>query len=343
MKNIFVAISFIMSSILYVNAQSADKQIELVESICETLNVTPENVEDIFSQHITPYCVLEFESPCWQDIASFLHTKYAFNPPRLGGELMTPERYENIPLVPKSRSLTPLPLAASLKKYCPIPGHQGKYATCTGWATSYAARTISWAVKKNLTNVHDITKQAFSPSFVFALIKSSNNVNCLNGAYIDQGVKAMKETGNIFHVNLPMPYQCNPDITSFLQDAKLYAIKDYKRLTANSGINSQEDFDNIKWALAEKKPVIGQIKNYLSFINSEGCKIWNGVCDEMDGYHAVCIIGYDDNFDNGDGTFGAVELINSWGTTWGNGGFIYIKYQDFLKIFSCGVSLSDSR
>jgi hypothetical protein len=61
----------------------------------------------------------------------------------------------------------------------------------------------------------------------------------------------------------------------------------------------------------------------------------------MDGYHAICIIGYDDNFDNGDGTFGAVELMNSWGPVWGNGGFIHVKYQDLPKILNYAISLYD--
>jgi len=40
-----------------------DKQVALVDSLCKTLNVTRDNVEEIFSQYITPYCVLEFETP----------------------------------------------------------------------------------------------------------------------------------------------------------------------------------------------------------------------------------------------------------------------------------------
>jgi hypothetical protein len=91
---------------------------------------------------------------------------------------MTAEQYQSIPLVPKVRSLAPLPSAASLKDYCPIPRNQGQYATCTGWASAYAARTISWAVKNNLTDVADVTNQAFSPSFVYEQIKDINDTIC---------------------------------------------------------------------------------------------------------------------------------------------------------------------
>ena len=312
-----------------------DEQVKLVDSLCKTLNVTPDNVNEIFSQYITPYCVLEFETPYWQDIAQFLQTKYGFNPPQFTGELMTGEQYQNIPLVPKVRSLAPLPSSTSLKNYCPIPGNQGQYGTCTGWATTYAARTISWAIKNNLADVHDITNQAFSPSFVFAQARDDDNFDCIRGAYIQRALEVLKTTGSVFHTDLP--YQCNPIVAPFFQQARAFVIKDFQRLTEYTGIRNTEDFNNLKKALADKKPVIVCVKCYSSF----GGNVWNGILDNYRGLHAMCMTGYDDNFDNGDGTFGAVELMNSWGTTWGNGGFIHVKYRDFMNILEYAFSLYD--
>jgi len=314
-------------------------QVMLVDSLCQTLNVTPDNVEDIFSQYITPYCVLEFEIPYWQDIAQFLKAKYDFNPSQFTGALMTPEQYQLIPLVPKVRSIKPAPPAASLKDYCPIPGNQGRYGTCTAWASAYGARTISWAVKNNLTDVNDITNQAFSPSFIYTQIKNDSDIDCQQGSYIDKSIETLKAEGVVFLTDLP--YECNPDVTPFLQQAKAYTIKDFQRLTANMGFLTEEDFTNIKQALADKKPVIGNIQCYQSFMDSNGEKVWDGVIDDFLGFHAVCLTGYDDNFDNGDGTYGAVELMNSWGALWGDGGFIHIKYPDLSKILYSAVSLYD--
>jgi hypothetical protein len=42
--------------------------------------------------------------------------------------------------------------------------------------------------------------------------------------------------------------------------------------------------------------------------------------------HALCVIGYDDNKYGG-----AFEVINSWGSRWGNDGFIWIRYNDFTQ------------
>jgi C1A family cysteine protease len=44
--------------------------------------------------------------------------------------------------------------------------------------------------------------------------------------------------------------------------------------------------------------------------------------------HAICIIGYDDKRYGG-----AFEIVNSWGSDWGNGGYLWIKYNDFYKMF----------
>jgi len=316
-----------------------NKQVQLVDSLCKTLNATPDNVGEIFSRYVAPYCVLEFETPYWQDIAHFLQTKYGLNPVPMAGELIDTVQYQNIPLVPKVRSFAPIPKAASLKQYCPIPGYQGQYGTCTAWASAYGARTISWAVKNNLTDVSDITNQAFSPSFIYTQTKGSNDHNCQFGSYIDKSVKVLKEAGAVFLTDLP--YSCDPDITSFFQQAKGYAIKDFQRLTARTGVTTDDDLSNIKKTLADKKPVLASIKCYRSFMYARGGKVWNGELDDMVGYHAICVIGYDDNFDNGDGTTGAVELMNSWSALWGNGGFIYIKYRDFAKVLNYAISLYD--
>jgi len=97
-----------------------EKQVALVDSLCKKLNVTAENVEEMFTQYITPYCVLEFETPYWQDIADFLHTRYNYNPPQFRGALMSAEEYQKMPLVPKTRSIQPLPASASLKNTVPF-------------------------------------------------------------------------------------------------------------------------------------------------------------------------------------------------------------------------------
>jgi hypothetical protein len=101
---------------------------------------------------------------------------------------------------------------------------------------------------------------------------------------------------------------------------------------------SDEEFEehlrNIKLSIAEKKPVVASINCYESFYG----KIWNGLLDSFRGGHAICIVGYDDQYSNGEG---AVEMLNSWGPYWGDGGFIKVKYSDLKKILTSAISLID--
>jgi len=224
-----------------------------------------------------------------------------------------------------------------MKKICPIPGNQGDFGTCVGWSSAYGARTISWAIKNNNTNPADITNQSFSPTFVYEKIKNVLDYNCSNGASIYNAVNILKTTGVPFKSDLDG--NCNINVNPFNSIASNYAIKDYQALTDKYGlVQSDDEFDlnlkNIKQAIAEKKPVLASIRCYKSF---DG-KIWNGVTDVDRGGHAVCIIGYNDNFNNGEG---AVEILNSWCTYWGNGGFIYVKYTDLKKILTSAISLYD--
>lgn len=52
-----------------------------------------------------------------------------------------------------------------------------------------------------------------------------------------------------------------------------------------------------------------------------------------DSSHEVCIIGYDDTYTNLDGSKGRLIAQNSWGTSWGDGGYFYIPYNVFYCFF----------
>jgi C1A family cysteine protease len=47
----------------------------------------------------------------------------------------------------------------------------------------------------------------------------------------------------------------------------------------------------------------------------------------MQGGHAVCLVGYDDNKTMPDGSVGAFLVRNSWGTNWGLNGYYWMAYN----------------
>ena len=44
------------------------------------------------------------------------------------------------------------------------------------------------------------------------------------------------------------------------------------------------------------------------------------------GGHAMCVIGYDDRLEGG-----AFQIMNSWGSDWGQNGIAWVRYGDFKE------------
>jgi C1A family cysteine protease len=53
--------------------------------------------------------------------------------------------------------------------------------------------------------------------------------------------------------------------------------------------------------------------------------------------HAMCVVGYDDNKYGG-----AFEIQNSWGTDWGNDGYIWINYNDFAAFVKAAYEIIEN-
>jgi hypothetical protein len=228
------------------------------------------------------------------------------------------EAYNATPAPPLmlSREYSALPRSSSLKKYCPTPKNQGQQGSCVGWSSTYSARTILYAKRKNMTNTAAITNIAFSPSYVYNQIKLGSD--CSRGSYVSSAMELLHKQGSPKLAD--HPYACNQTITTTDKNkASKYKIKTYRRLS-NTGVST---VDAIQKSLSEGNPVVIGMAIYSSFSYAKG--VWSGVQDNYRGGHAMTIIGYDDNKYGG-----SFELMNSWGATWGNGGFIWVKYSDML-------------
>jgi hypothetical protein len=222
-----------------------------------------------------------------------------------------------------SRSFITLPTRFTLQKYCPTPGNQGEQGSCVAWALT-SARMIHYAKRWNLSEQATIDSLRFSPSFIFNQVRDYNDYNCSTGTNFFKALTLLKQQGVDqlrYH-----PYACNgnqPSKTS-LDRAILYRIQDFARID----IASYDPIFALKRLLNEGYPIVVGMQVWKSFTRaSDGKMIWSGIRDEMGGGHAMVIIGYDDNIVAG----GAVLLLNSWGQKWGQGGYIWVKYEDLKK------------
>lgn len=218
-----------------------------------------------------------------------------------------------------------LPSSVSLKAYAPTPQDQGSYNNCVAWASAYAARGIMEAYKRKVTNKEIIQRNAFAPGFIYKLIAPNNS--CYEPTSIELALKVMKEKGAAKYSDVE---QVCPQSLSrrAYASASRFKIKDYKRLFYYKE-PATEKIQSIKQSLASAKPVIVGMRCTPSFEKADGYDVWK-VSEAKNTAnffgHAMCIIAYDDNKYGG-----AFQIMNSWGTRWGNNGFIWVRYQDFTN------------
>ena len=213
----------------------------------------------------------------------------------------------------------PLPSSYSLETYAPPIGNQGQLGSCVSWAANYCAFTV---VKRIETGNYNLSP--FSALDLHNRIKASNGEPpCSDNAYISDALEILKSYGAGRDYSSCAYVSAN----KYYQD-RLY---DWEYLSLST--------TDIKKALFEKNPVVigadcheNSWGNTANHVNG----VWNGVRSGKDtGGHAMCVIGYDDNKSGG-----AFKIQNSWGTSWGTGGYFWIRYTDFFKTVFQACSLT---
>jgi len=241
---------------------------------------------------------------------------------------------------PKKATLTrslygaSLPSSASLKNYAPTPQSQGSYGTCVGWSSAFCALTIIEAKKNSWSDKTVIDANTFSPGFLYSQIKMSSDVSCTYGTSISDALETIKTKGVPKFTD--MDNSCPSSIPLDLFDkARNHTIKDYAKLFDDYDMESIK-IQTVKKSLSESKPVVIGMKCPTSFNTAKGYWVPTEDPSANHGGHALCVIGYDDNKYGG-----AFEIQNSWGTWWGNDGYIWIKYADFEKWVKYAYELID--
>ncbi len=248
------------------------------------------------------------------------------------GILLDDKSFENVPkAAPLMRGdYLDIPSKFSLRKYAPTPGHQGQYATCAGWACGYSARTILYSIKNGLINpLIDIN--TFSPSFIYNQIRK--DTSCTKGVDLVDALEVLKDFGALKFSDFN--YDCDKNV-EYEEKIKAgeFKIMDYRAIFSNF---SENKVLSTKKSISEYKPVVIAMDCPDSFMKCDS--VW--VPDQSDYQlwsqgHAIVVIGYDDEKYGG-----AFEVINSWGTGWGDEGFGWIRYSDFKYFSLYGFELTD--
>ncbi len=234
-----------------------------------------------------------------------------------------PKRYFSV------RGTRSMPAAYSLKQYCPKPLNQLDFTTSAGWAASYAAFTIIKAQENGWTG-DEITLNAASPLYPY--YKAKLAAGGTEEVTLKSVIEALKKYGAPNYVELP-----SRNIERVSKEMELKAeesrISEYARLYDKYD-GKLKKIQAIKSTLNENLPVIAGMHVANSFFYAK--EFWQprGTFDKNLPGHAVTIVGYDDNKYGG-----AFEIMNSWGTEWGNEGFMWIRYGDFIQYSECAFDI----
>ncbi len=226
------------------------------------------------------------------------------------------------------KSYQSMPASVSLEKYCPTPGNQGDYGTCVAFATGYHMRTILWAKQHSVTDRSMIDQAVFSPTYIYEQIKDEGDAECKLGTNPVNAFELMKTMG-VSSIQTT-PYTCGGEVGfDAMLEGMDFRISDYQILFYPEEPDNQVRINSVKKALSEGYPVMLGFTVPESFYTAG--PLWepqptDGGPSGMHGQHAMCVVGYDDNKHGG-----AFRVLNSWGTGWGDGGFFWVKYDDYAK------------
>ncbi|MDG2344136.1 MAG: C1 family peptidase [Flavobacteriales bacterium] len=220
-----------------------------------------------------------------------------------------------------------LPKNYSMRKFCP-PVLSQDGLTCVGWASAYGTMSILYNKMFELTSSNEKFLYSFDPNFIYSLIAENKENDCLSGTSLNDAMKTLMNFG-CKKMLLPEKTNCDTKINETSKAyAKPYIIK-IACVPPDSWFSDNEagKIKTIKEAIADNIPLVIGLKTTSSLKEVNESGLWDPSSnDNLNGGHAMCIVGYDDTKFGG-----AFELMNSWGGSYGDNGFNWIKYDDILR------------
>lgn len=200
----------------------------------------------------------------------------------------------------------------------PPVGNQGAESSCMAWATAYA-RSVEHFYSTGATTYSNSTN-IVSPEYIYNLAKV--NADCYSGTAFVFTLNLLVDKGVCTWASMPYSSSngCSllPTAAQDLEAAN-YQIPVYSRIY-------NYDQAAIKNMIYTSHPVLTGVSIDQNFRNASPGYIWNSYSG-FSGDHGIVICGYDD-------AKHAYLAINSWGTNWGDAGFIWIDYDFFPTISS---------
>lgn len=212
-----------------------------------------------------------------------------------------------------------VPSKFSLREKMTPVKHQKNLGSCVAFAMS--------AVKEYFDKAEYNKDIDLSEQFLYGECKQIDGFPGVQGTTARAALTILKNKGECEEEYFPYEALYPPNgspKSGYLSNAEIYKIQTY------AGV--MPSIEDIRQALYVNGPVSLAINIYDSFLLSQN----NGgfvpePSGSLHGGHLVCIVGYDDDKEWG-GYKGFLEIKNSWGTNYGDRGYVWIPYSVYNYI-----------
>jgi hypothetical protein len=215
-----------------------------------------------------------------------------------------------------------LPAEWSFRPNLSPPWNQGMLGTCVAAATCWGCQAY------DEINQGDFPAQGLSVAFLYTECKRRDGYPGA-GTYPRVAMQVLQQVGVCPEQDMPysvltrdtMPLPL-PSQTAY-QNAQRYRIQTYAALCTfdDASRDAGALLAAIKTAIIREGPVLGAVVVHRSFLYPKAPDYLLPVPndDAPLGGHAVCLTGWSDAKQ-------AFEMRNSWGTSWGDGGYAWLPY-----------------
>jgi len=234
------------------------------------------------------------------------------------GVVLSPPGEHPMARVPEAAGVRSLPGAVDLSADLPPVDSQGTQSSCVAWSVGYYCKSFQERKERgwDLIDLH----HRFSPAFIYNQ-RATSDCDDDSGMSIPNAMTILVEQGDLPLADFPYDSKdsCTQPTAEQSSLAEQYRAESYAAVFIGQG---WADLTVLKQHLAAGDPLVIAVPVYSSFLTTCSDLVVEipAVGQTWYGAHAVLLVGYDD-------TVGGFKFVNSWGTSYGCGGFAYLSYE----------------